>query len=73
MGPSLAENRPKTDPKISGQTAFRYPAYELIRFGDIHGPKPYELIGFGDFHGPKPYELIGFGDPIGYSLSRHQL
>ncbi len=25
LGPSLAGNRPKTDPKISGQIAFRYP------------------------------------------------
>ncbi len=25
LGPSLAENRPETDPQISGQTAFRYP------------------------------------------------
>jgi hypothetical protein len=24
LGPSLAENRPKNDPEISGQTAFRY-------------------------------------------------
>ncbi len=30
MGPSLAENRPKTDPIISGQTAFRYPATVAI-------------------------------------------
>ena len=25
LGPSLAENQPKTDPNISGQTAFKYP------------------------------------------------
>ena len=29
MGPSLAEYRPKADPQISGQTAFRYPVWGL--------------------------------------------
>ncbi len=31
LGPSFAENRPKTGPEISGQTAFRYPVITRCR------------------------------------------
>ena len=30
LGPSLDEHRTKTDPEISGQTAFRYPVGDLF-------------------------------------------
>lgn len=33
LGPSLAENRPTTDPAISGQTAFKYPVFENVSRG----------------------------------------
>ena len=42
LGPSLAENRPKTDPQISGQTAFGYPVkhyrHALLRRGHLLTP-----------------------------------
>ncbi len=49
-GESLAENRPKTDPQISGQTAFRYPALTVgCRQGRRqHGDPPYHQdLGHG--------------------------
>ena len=38
---------------------------KLRRFGDMHGPKPCNLTRFCDTHGPKPFKFTKFGNGHG--------
>jgi hypothetical protein len=70
-GPSLAENLPKTEPRASGQAAFRYPAQEepwmspspinLYGLGAMDVTRPCKFIRFGAMDVTKPCKFIGFG------------
>ncbi len=64
LRPPGAAQTPKTDPKNSGQTAFRYPANESSKTYPyprvLAGP---EIVDFGGLNGPvlpqNPLEKVG--------------
>ncbi len=58
MGPSLAENRPKTDPIISDQTAFKYSHVNVSSLMKLPFP-----LGGRVGTGPRRLSVLGHGHP----------